>query len=202
MSRLPAIAPDALDEEQARVLDEMLAGPRGQSGFLTRERPIGGPFAPWLRSPRMAGLAQSLGAFLRYGTSLDPRLSEIAIIVVGQVWQAGYEFAAHGPMAIRAGVSEEVVRAIARGDTPVFEREDERIVYEFARMLILQRSVDEAQYRVALELLGEAGVVELVGILGYYTLVCMTLNTFEVPLAEGMEWPFPTPPFVKGSVGA
>ena len=188
--RLAPLHPRDLDEEQAGVLDAMLAGPRGKSGFLTRERPIGGPFAPWLLSPGFAHRAQELGAFVRYGTSLEPRLKELAIIVVGAAWKAEYEFAAHGPMAVRAGVSREVVEALARSETPSFERDDERVVYEFARELVENRRVGEERYTSAVELLGEPGTVELVGTLGYYTLVCMTLNAFEVPLGEGMESPF------------
>ena len=188
--RLGPLAPHDLDPEQTRVLDAMLAGPRGKSGFLSRERPVAGPFAPWLLSPGFAHRAQELGAYVRYGTSLDARLKELAIIVVGAAWKAGYEFAAHGPMAIRAGVSREVVAALARAETPSFDRDDERIVYEFARDLVENRRVADGRYAAAVELLGEAGTVELVGTLGYYTLVCMTLNAFEVPLGEGMEPPF------------
>ena len=188
--RLPPLDPAALDDAQLRVLEAMMAGPRGKSGFLSRGRPVGGPFAPWLRSPGFADLAQRLGAFARYGTSLEPRLSELAIIVVGAAWKAEYEFAAHGPMAIRAGISREVVDAVACATPPPFERDDERIVYEFARELVETRRVGEERYAAAADLLGEAGTVELVGILGYYTLVCMTLNAFEVPLGEGMETPF------------
>ena len=191
--RLGPLAPQDLDPEQTRVLDAMLAGPRGKSGFLSRERPVAGPFAPWLLSPGFAHRAQELGAYVRYGTSLDPRLKELAIIVVGAAWKAGYEFAAHGPMAIRAGVSREVVAALARAETPSFDRNDERIVYEFARDLVENRRVADERYAAAAELLGEAGTVELVGTLGYYTLVCMTLNAFEVPLGEGMEPPFAAP---------
>jgi len=188
--RLAPLHPRDLDEEQAGVLDAMLAGPRGKSGFLTRARPVGGPFAPWLLSPGFAHRAQELGAFVRYGTSLESRLKELAIIVVGAAWRAEYEFAAHGPMAVRAGVSREVVEALARSETPSFERDDERVVYEFARELVENRRVGEEHYARAVDLLGEAGTVELVGTLGYYTLVCMTLNAFEVPLGEGMEPPF------------
>ena len=191
--RLGPLAPHDLDPEQTRVLDAMLSGPRGKSGFLSRERPVAGPFAPWLLSPGFAHRAQELGAYVRYGTSLDPRLKELAIIVVGAAWKAGYEFAAHGPMAIRAGVSREVVAALARAETPSFDRDDERIVYEFARDLVENRRVADERYAAAAELLGEAGTVELVGTLGYYTLVCMTLNAFEVPLGEGMEPPFAAP---------
>ena len=188
--RLGPLDPRDLDAEQKRVLDAMLAGPRGSSGFLSREREIGGPFAPWLRSPGFARCAQELGAFVRYRTSLEPRLSELAIIVVGAAWKAGYEFAAHAPLAVRAGVSRGAVEALARGERPSLEREDERIVYEFARELVEHRRVGDERYAAAIGLLGEAGTVELVGILGYYTLVCMTLNTFETPLGEGMEPPF------------
>ena len=188
--RLGPLDPADLDTAQTRVLDAMLAGPRGSSGFLSRGKRIGGPFAPWLRSPGFAGVAQDLGAFVRYRTSLEPRLKELAIIVVGAAWKAGYEFAAHGPLAIREGVSEETVGAIARGEAPRLDRDDERIVYEFARELVESRRVSDESYGRAVDLLGESGTVELVGILGYYTLVCMTLNAFEVPLGEGMEPPF------------
>ena len=93
-------------------------------------------------------------------------------------------------MAIRAGVSREVVESLARSETPSFERDDERIVYEFTRELVESRRVGEDRHASAVDLLGEAGTVELVGTIGYYTLVCMTLNAFEVPLGEGMEPPF------------
>ena len=188
--RLAPLDPENLGAEQTAVLDAMLSGPRGKSGLLSRERRIGGPFAPWLRSPGFAHLAQELGAFVRYRTALEPRLKELAIIVVGAAWRADYEFAAHGPLAIRAGISEGVVEAIARGETPRFERDDERVVYAFARELVETRRVGDERYADAVELLGESGTVELVGILGYYTLVSMTLNAFEVPLGAGMEPPF------------
>ena len=191
--RLGPLLPRDLDPEQTRVLEAMLAGPRGKSGFLARERPVAGPFAPWLRSPGFADRAQELGAFVRYRSSLDPRLKELAIIVVGAAWKAGYEFAAHGPMAVRAGVPREAVEALARGETPSFDRDDERLVYEFATELVENRRVGGERYASAIELLGESGTVELVGTLGYYTLVCMTLNAFEVPLGEGMEPPFGAP---------
>ena len=193
-SRIEPLRPEELDDEQTRVLDAMLAGPRGKSGFLSSGRPVGGPFAPWLRSPGFADLAQGLGAFVRYRTSLEPRLSELAIIVVGAVWKADYEFAAHGPMAVRAGIPREAVDAIARGEVPELGRDDERIVYEFAHELVTARRVSDERYAAAVDLLGEAGAVELVGILGYYTLVCMTLNAFEVPLGEGMDPPFTAAP--------
>ena len=167
-----------------------MAGPRGKTGFLSLDRPVGGPFAPWLRSPDFADVAQRLGAYVRYGTTIEPRLSELAIIVVGAAWKADYEFAAHGPIAVRSGVSGEVVDALARGLAPRFERDDERAVYEFARELVEERRVGEERYAAVVEVVGERGAVELVGILGYYTLVCMTLNAFEVPLGEGMEPPF------------
>ncbi len=188
--RLGPLDPRDLDAEQRQVLDAMLAGPRGKSGFLSPEREIGGPFAPWLRSPGFAGRAQALGAFVRYQTTLEPRLSELAIIVVGAAWKADYEFAAHAAIAVRAGVSRDTVAALARGERPSLERDDERIVYEFARELVENRRVTDERYAAAVGLLGEGGTVELVGIIGYYTLVCMTLNAFEVPLGEGMEPPF------------
>jgi len=176
--RLTLPPPDQLSPEQRRIHDEIASGPRGK---------VQGPLAVWLTSPDLADKAQQLGAFCRFGSSLEPRLSELAILVTGRVWTAQFEWAVHKPIALKAGLSEAVVEAVRTRQTPPFEHRDERVVHDFAQTLHRDRKVPDALYAEAVDVLGERGVVDLVGILGYYTLISMTLNAFNVPLESGVE---------------
>jgi 4-carboxymuconolactone decarboxylase len=179
--RIPDWKPEDLTPAQRKVHDAILAGPRGR---------VVGPLRVWIMSPELAERAQELGAFCRYHTSLPPRLSELAILVTGAFWEAGFEWHAHAPIAIRAGVPADALEAIRLGKEPKFAREDERAVYAFSRELWTKRRVSDATYRRTADLLGNETVIELVGILGYYGLISMTINTFEVPLPEGVAQPF------------
>lgn len=179
--RLPDLDEATLSPEQRRIYDEIRSGPRGV---------VEGPLRVWLQSPGLADKAQALGAFCRYGTSLSPRLSELAILVTGAHWRADFEWAVHAPIAIEAGVSPAITEAIRTGGTPRFEAEDEAAVYTFSIELTRDREVSEAAYHEAVRVLGRAGTVELVGILGYYTLISMTINAFNVPLPSGAADPF------------
>ena len=181
-SRAPVLDERALDPEQRAVYDSIAGGKRGV---------VQGPLRVWLQSPALADRAQALGAFCRYDTLLEPRLSELAILVTGAVWRSGFEWAVHAPIARDAGLSAEVIEAIRCGEVPTFEKEDEAAVHAFARQLHETRAVDEAAYANVVALLGTQGAVELVGLLGYYTLISMTINVFEVPLPEDAENPFP-----------
>ena len=180
-SRLPELDPAAMTPEQARVFDAIRSGPRGV---------VQGPLAVWLHSAELADKAQALGAFCRFGTSLPPRLSELAILVMGAHWQAGFEWAVHAPIAIKAGVEPAAVEAIRGGETPVFADAPARAVYAFAAELLRNRRVSDATYAEAVELLGTRTVVELVGLLGYYTLISMTIAVFDVALPDGTPDPF------------
>ena len=124
----------------------------------------------------------SLGATLRFGTSIERRLSEIAIITIGARWQAEFEWWAHAPMAREHGIAGAAVDAIGRGEDPPFEADDERAVYTGARQLSLAGRLDQETYDAAHRFLGDAGMVELVSLCGYYTLVSFLLNAFAVPL--------------------
>ncbi|MDB5558357.1 MAG: hypothetical protein JWQ36_1291 [Enterovirga sp.] len=182
MPRLPDIVPDELSPEQRRVYDAIMSGPRGI---------VEGPLRVWVNSPGLAEKAQELGAFCRYGTSLTQRLSELAIITTGAHWQAGFEWAVHAPIAMRAGLEAEAVEAIRLGQEPKLSQPDERAVYAFSSELLRNRRVSDATFQFALDTLGQLGVVDLVGVLGYYGLISMTINAFEVPLPDGVEEPFP-----------
>ncbi|WP_198958927.1 carboxymuconolactone decarboxylase family protein [Candidimonas nitroreducens] len=169
--RLQPPAPEQMNEHQRRVHQAIVSGPRGQ---------VRGPLAIWLHRPGLAEQAQALGRYCRYDSSLPPRLSELAILTVAACWRAEFEWWAHEPIALQAGISKEAVGALAAGDVPPLRQADERMVYEFVHTLIEQRSVPQPLYESALQTLGRDAVVDLVGLAGYYTLVSMTLNVFEV----------------------
>jgi 4-carboxymuconolactone decarboxylase len=181
MSRMPELEDAKLSPEQRRVRDAIVAGPRGR---------VEGPLKVWLHSPKFAERAQELGAFCRFGTSLPPQLSELAILLTASYWRAGFEWAVHAPQALKAGLDPDVVEAIRLGRKPVLTRTDEAAVYAFASELLRKRRVSVSTYRIAVAELGRTGVVDLVGILGYYTLISMTIVAFKVPLPTDAPDPF------------
>lgn len=179
--RLPTLTDATMTPDQRRVSDAIKAGPRGL---------VQGPLLAWLHSPGLADKAQELGAFCRYGTSLPPRLSELAIITAGAYWKAGFEWHVHAPIAVKAGLNAEAVEALRTGSTPHFVEEDEQAVWRFCHHLLHDREVADATYKTVQDLLGPASTVELVGVLGYYGLICMTIKAFEVPVPVGEAEPF------------
>ena len=181
MPRLPDLVVENLSPEQRRVYDAILSGPRGV---------VQGPLRVWINSPELADRAQALGAFCRYGTVLPARLSELAIITTGAYWKAGFEWAVHAPIALKAGLTPEVVEAIRTGKQPSFDRSDEAAVHGFTHELLHNRRVSEATSRKAVGELDSRSLVDLVGIIGYYGLISMTIVAFEVPVLEGAADPF------------
>ena len=149
-----------------------------------------GPFNAWVTAPGIGGRLAELGAALRFESSIERRLLEVAIITVGARWRAEFEWWAHSRMALQHGVSQEAVDAIARGETPTLP-DDERVVHAVARQLVDDGHVEPDTYAAARELLGNRGIVELVTLCGYYTLVSFTLNAFDVALPPGQQpvWP-------------
>lgn len=154
--------------------------------------PLGGPFAVFLQAPEYGDLAQKLGAFCRYKTSVPPRLSEFTILVLARLWRSQYEFWIHAPIAQKAGVKPATIEALRTGRTPRL-RKDERAIYDFIAELHKTKRVTDKTYARVHALFGDAGMVEFVGILGYYTLVAMTLNVFRVPLPDDEVYPFAEP---------
>ena len=176
MSRLPAVNPELLDAEQRVVYDAIANGPR---------KGVPGPLGIWLHRPKLADRAQALGQYCRYDSSLAPRLSELAILLLGRHWLAEYEWATHKPFALEAGLPLHVIDAIRDGRTPDFAHRDEEVVYAFITQLHANRGIDDALYAQAAQTLGRDGIVDLVGIAGYYTLISMTIKVFNVPLSAG-----------------
>ena len=181
MPRIADIVPDALTPEQRAVYDAMVAGPRGQ---------VQGPLRVWLTSPTLAEKTQALGTFCRFGSSLPARLSELAILVTGAHWQAGFEWFVHAPVGIAAGLDPAAVEAIRVGATPAFDRDDDAAIYAFASEVWNTNRVSAATYARAITLFGEKTVVELTSLLGYYAIVSMTINVFELAVPEGENDPF------------
>ena len=184
--RLPAIALDSLTPEQQAIVEAINSGPRGR---FSNE----GPFAVFLHAPVFGMLAQQLGGHLRFNTSLPPRLSEFAILCTGRYWKAQYEWHAHARIAAKQGVKEATIRDLHAGRAPKSAPRDEMAIYAFVKELYATRRVSNATYARVHKLLGDAGMVELVGILGYYVLISMTLNVFRMPLPEGTPVPFREP---------
>jgi 4-carboxymuconolactone decarboxylase len=190
MSRLPYLQRDDLDDAGRAVWDA-LATTRGRS-IVNDAGGLVGPFNAWVHAPGVGARLSELGATLRFETSLDRRLLELAIIVVAAHWKAEFEWWAHARMAREHGVDDVIVAAIGRGETPSFKSDDEAVVYAFARRLVVAGVVDDATFASAVKGLGHQGVVELVSLCGYYTLVSFTLNAFAVPLPPGVGPAWPT----------
>ena len=181
MSRLPDLDPEKFSPEQKKVHEAVLAGPRGR---------VVGPIKVWLVNAGLAEHAQALGAYARFNSSLPPRLSELAICITGAFWKANFEWFAHAPMAIKAGIDPAAIEAIRLGSTPKLTKSDEQAVYDFATELLKTRRVSDATFERGKKELGETSVIDLVGIVGYYGLVSVTLNAFEIPLPAGEKEPF------------
>jgi len=185
--RLAVLNEDQLNDDQRVLLAALRAGPRGAS--ITPR----GPFAVWMHAPQFGQLAQALGGHCRYKTALPPRLSEFAILCTARLWRAQYEWFAHAPMAEKAGVKPKTITDLRTGREPKSAPRDERAIYAFAQELYKTRRVSDRTYRRVRDILGEAAMVELVGILGYYALISMTLNVFRMMPPEDAGLPFAEP---------
>jgi 4-carboxymuconolactone decarboxylase len=180
MTRIPYARREELGPEGQQLWDSIVNG-RGDL-VVAGDDGLAGPFNAFVTVPAVGRRMSSLGATLRFGTSIERRLSEIAIITTGARWQAEFEWWAHARMAREHGVADAVVDAIGRGEDPPFEADDERIVYTVARQLARSGRLDQEAYDAAHAMLGDAGMVELVSLCGYYTLISFLLNAFDVPL--------------------
>jgi 4-carboxymuconolactone decarboxylase len=174
--RMPPIPQDRLTDAQRRAIDEFKAA---------RGADVSGPFVPMLRSPEVMSRARAMGDYLRFKSALPPRLSEFVILLTARRWTQQYEWNAHQPLALQAGIGRDVVAAIAEGRRPEKMSEEEEILYALCDELQRTQSVSDATYARAIGKFGEAGVIDAVGITGYYTMLAMVLNTARTPLPDG-----------------
>src|SRR5947199_1939478 len=179
--RMAPIPPDKMSPAQRSVAEAIMSGPRGG---------MRGPFNAWLRSPELADRLQKVGEYIRFNTSLDKRINEMAILMTAQTWGSQYEWYAHAPLALKAGLDPSIVAAIGAGTKPEKMKDDEAIVWEFTTQLRRDHSVNDETYAKAVEKLGEQGVMDLIAVNGYYDVVSMTLNVARVMPPAGEAMPF------------
>ena len=185
MSRQTRKSYAELSDDQKDVFDKVT---QGRSGV--EDGHIGGPFDSWLLNPGLGSRIVGLGNSFRFKLSVDRRYIELAILVTGQFWKAQFEWYAHEPMAREAGVPESVIQAIKAGNRPSFTDDGDEAAFDLANELHTTHQVSDDTYARAVAQFDEQGVAELVNLCGFYTMVSMTLNTFQVELPAGAQNPF------------
>ena len=184
MPRITLPSPDQMSPDQRRVHDKIVSGRRGR---------IQGPLRAALHNAELAERWSALGELLRYSTQLSPRQSELAILMTGRACQSPFEWYAHRVEAEKAGIEPAIIEALLAQRWPEGLSADDAALLRFADELNRFRSVSDATYKDALARFGERTVVELTALVGYYTMVAMTLNAHEIPLPEGVQPAFPLP---------
>jgi 4-carboxymuconolactone decarboxylase len=174
--RLPPIPVERLTDAQKKAIEEFRAA---------RKVELSGPFWPLLRSPEVMNRARAMGDYLRFASVLPPRLSEFAILITARQWTQNYEWDAHASLAQKGGLKPAIVAAVAEGRRPEGMAEDEETLYTFCEELHRNRSISDVTYARALKTFGEQGVIDIVGISGYYTMLAMVLNTARTPVPAG-----------------
>jgi 4-carboxymuconolactone decarboxylase len=190
MSRLKTLGREDLDERQRAMWDNVLAGPR-RAHLDDPASSLAGPFNAWLYSPVAGRRAGELGEELRFRISIPDHLKELAIVAAGARWRSEFEFFAHSRLARKLGIPDSVIDALRDGRRPMFEDEDQAAVYDLVQPLLSDGFVGEDAYANAQKRFGDRGVVELVMLACYYTMVSLTINAFAVPLPPGVDrsWP-------------
>ena len=173
--RMPAIPAAQMSEAQRRVAAELVAGPRGA---------LIGPFVPLLRSPELMSRLQKVGEYLRFQNSLPAALVELVVLMTARQWTQRFEWQAHYPIAMRAGLKPEIAAAIAEGRRPEKMDEDEQTVYEFCVELQQSKSVSDPSYRRVVERFGEQGVIDMTALAGYYSTLAMVMNVARAAIPE------------------
>ena len=178
MSRLKELNYDEMTTDQQALHDEILSGPRNR---------IGGPMNGWFRNPELGSLIQKVGAYCRYHTTLEAKLSELAILVVARKWDQQVEWSAHQPLALKAGLDPTVAEAIENRVRPKFQDEKEEAVYEVTHEVLETRKLSGVTYNKALSVFGEKSLFELTAIIGYYASIAIQMNCFDVGISDNQK---------------
>jgi 4-carboxymuconolactone decarboxylase len=178
--RMPPVPADKMTDAQKKAAAELIAGPRGK---------LSGPFVPLLRSPEFMSRLQKTGEYLRYDSKLGPRLNEFVILTTARIWTQQFEWSTHEPLALKAGVKQEIIDAVRAGRRPTGMDADQEIAYDFLMELHHHQSVSDETYARAVGKFGEQGVIDLVGVTGYYTMLAMIMNVARTPLPPGEQPP-------------
>lgn len=174
--RMPPIPAEKLTDAQKTAMQEFAAA---------RKVAVSGPFWPLLRSPEVMNRARAMGDYLRFTSVLPPRLSEFAIIITARQWTQNYEWDVHAPLAQQGGLKPSIVAAVADGRRPDGMAQDEEVLYTFCDELHRTQSISDDTYARAVATFGEQGVIDILGISGYYTMLAMVLNTARTPVPAG-----------------
>ena len=184
--RMPPLPFDKMTAAQRKAADELIAGPR--KGVI-------GPFIPLLRTPELMDRLQKVGEYLRFQSSLEPRISEFIMLIISRVWTQQFEWAVHVPLGQKAGLSAETVHALGEGRRPPAMKPDEEAVYDFCDELLRTKGVCDFTYQRALAAFGEPGVIDILGVAGYFITVSMVMNVAHTPPPQGAKvsplQPFP-----------
>ena len=173
--RMPPLAVEKMTDAQRKAAEELTAGPR---------KGVKGPFVPLLRSPELMDRLQKVGEYLRFQSSLEQRISEFVMLIVSREWTQQFEWFVHVPLGRKAGLSEDTIAALSEGRRPCAMLEDEEVAYAFCEELLRTRGVSETTYRRAVGRFGENGVIDIIGVAGYFTTVSMVMNVAHSPPAE------------------
>ncbi|MEO5881411.1 MAG: carboxymuconolactone decarboxylase family protein [Caldimonas sp.] len=173
--RMPPIPRELMTEAQRAAADALIAGPR---------KAVKGPFVPLLRSPELMARLQRVGEYLRFGSALPPRLSEFATLVVARQWTQQFEWAVHVPLAMAAGTSPATIDSLHEGARPATMDDDEALVYDLVTELVDRKGLADAIYGAAVDRLGEHGLLDLIGLVGYFTTISMVLNVARTPAGD------------------
>ncbi|HYR36896.1 MAG TPA: carboxymuconolactone decarboxylase family protein [Burkholderiales bacterium] len=176
VERMPLLDPAAMNDAQRTAAQALAAGPRGG---------VKGPFIALLRSPELMDRLQQVGEYLRFHSALEPRISEFLMLVVSRAWTQQFEWAVHAPLALKAGVAPQAVDSLAEGRRPEGMAKDEALAYDFCDELLRTKGVSDATYRAAMDQFGERGVIDTLGVIGYFTTVSMVLNVAHTPAQGG-----------------
>jgi len=187
--RFPQIPEEKLTPEQRAIVDDIRAGPRSKlaTSSASKPGPIGGPFNVMLRSPVIGMLIQKLGGEIRFNSVISGKLNELAIIITARHYMANYEWNAHCKLALQGGLNPAIAQAIAEGREPEGMDADESLIYEFSRSLHNNHGVSDELFKRASDRFGERGVVDIIAVNGYYSMVSFLLNVDKTPLPAGVE---------------
>lgn len=173
--RYPPIAPEDWTDDQKRYAQPMLDGPR---------KAVISPFVPLMRSPELMDLVQATGAYLRYSSAIGTRLTELAILVTARHWDQPVEWAIHAPIAQQSGIDEAMIYALRQNHKPEFQKDDEALVYDCTVQLLESRRLDDATHDQAQSEFGEQGVIDLLGVIGYYSLLSVVMNGAQTAVPD------------------
>jgi 4-carboxymuconolactone decarboxylase len=193
-NRMPPIPTEKMTDAQRKVAAEIAAGPRGK---------VEGPYWPIIRSPGLAESLQEVGAYYRYRCPLDRKLNEMAALMAARAWTQQFEWDVHILQALEAGLKKDIALAIAEGRRPAGMAEDEEILYDFVMELLTNKGVSDPTYARTVARFGESGIVDFVGIVGYYTMLAMIMNVARTPMLEGRPLPLaPMPLQLRSLTGS